>query len=133
MIDPILGRLRDALEESGKGTAELVRDGVAKQQTISKWKNDDTTKPTAESVAQVVVKLGLNGHWLLTGERGTTGKADYQAGVRATCKLYEDLCRVISGVAEEKRLDAQLAEIRAELAEMRRQLPPGGHRRADGG
>lgn len=123
-MKPIQARLVEAIKDSGRTVPELIRLGVASQQVLSNWQSPKGLDPAASSVARAVEKLGLNGHYILTGERGGQGQADFLAGIRAACRIYSELCVAISTASDEVRVHAAIEGIEAELREIRRQLPP---------
>jgi hypothetical protein len=62
-------RLRFALELSGLGQNEAARKVKASQSVASKWFDSSTdTLPGGRFVGRLARILGINGHWLVTGE-----------------------------------------------------------------
>jgi hypothetical protein len=62
-------RLRFALELSGLGQNEVARKVRASQSVASKWFDPETdTLPGGRFVGRLARILGINGHWLVTGE-----------------------------------------------------------------
>lgn len=94
-------RLREVIKEAiaaGETQGALAkRLGVA-QSTISGWLGDEELDPRASVLAAVARELGINGHWLLTGEGekySLSRGADevYATGLAAGLRCAEDLIR----------------------------------------
>ena len=79
-------RLRQVLDDRGMSQADLARElgvGVA---TVSEWFTRGRV-PNGDVMLRLPLALGVNGHWLLTGDGprdldGTAGGDPYQHGVR---------------------------------------------------
>jgi len=70
-------RLRQVLDDQGMSQADLARElgvGVA---TVSEWFTRGRV-PNGDVMLRLPGALGVNGHWLLTGE----GPREYEAGPR---------------------------------------------------
>lgn len=66
-----LSRLREVVREAldaGESQAALAKRLRLSQPTISGWLTEDELDPKASVLAVVVRVLGVNGHWLLSGE-----------------------------------------------------------------
>lgn len=62
-------RLRRALSLRGMTQSELARTIGVRQATISQWfSSESPAQPKAEQMIKLPGALGVNGHWLLTGE-----------------------------------------------------------------
>ena len=62
-------RLAFALSLSGKGQNEVAREVGASQSVASDWFDQETdTLPGGKFLVRLPGALGVNGHWLLTGE-----------------------------------------------------------------
>ncbi|MBD0319486.1 MAG: helix-turn-helix domain-containing protein [Gemmatimonadetes bacterium] len=79
-------RLRQVLDDRGMSQADLARElgvGVA---TVSEWFTRGRV-PNGDVMLRLPLALGVNGHWLLTGDGprdldGAAGGDPYQHGVR---------------------------------------------------
>ena len=67
-MNPIIKRVRAVITESGLSQTALERAELGTQGMISKWMRLDDADPSSGALARLVTILGLNGHWLLTGE-----------------------------------------------------------------
>jgi transcriptional regulator with XRE-family HTH domain len=67
-LNEILGRVREVLDDTGKTPRALADAGVASQQTLSRLTTVDEAEPSAATLASICEVLGVNGHWLLTGQ-----------------------------------------------------------------
>lgn len=75
-------RLHDSLLRSGKGQNEVAREVGASNSVASEWfSKDSDVLPGGKFLMRLPQVLGVNGHWLITGEgsrypQPTTGRKD---------------------------------------------------------
>ena len=75
-------RLRFALSLSGKGQNQVAREVDASNSVASEWFDSESdTLPGGKFIGPLAISLGVNGHWLITGQghwypHATTGRRD---------------------------------------------------------
>jgi transcriptional regulator with XRE-family HTH domain len=107
-----LDRLREvvgAALDAGETQGALAKRLKLTQPTISGWLTEDKLDPRASALEAVVRALGVNGHWLLTGEGdryGASRGADvvYRTGVAA--RLHRAAAAIAATLSTEAVLDA---------------------------
>lgn len=96
-MDAIAGfraRLREGLEHRGISQTELARRLEVRVATVNEWLNRDTM-PSGPTMLRLPGMLGVDGHWLLTGERRPPEGTDALFGdrrARVAALLEEAIC-----------------------------------------
>lgn len=127
-----LGRLRAVIREAldaGESQNALAKRLRVAQPTISGWLTEDALDPRASVLERVVRTLGVNGHWLLTGQgdqRVLSGGGDvvFAAGVQAGLSQAEEAIRRLRTISA----DAAAAASSLEALAMADQAAAGAHR-----
>jgi transcriptional regulator with XRE-family HTH domain len=88
--DTPLSRLREIVQEmvdAGDSQSDIAKRLGLSQPTISGWLTEERLDPRASALGVVAQKLGINGHWLLTGQGSRrvddSATAVFADGVRA--------------------------------------------------
>jgi len=134
-VSGILGRLRDELSEALRTSnpTALARRLRVDQSTVWHWLHEAKEPPRAESLAAVVRELGLNGHWLLTGEGHRYARPEEAAEAVYGRAFVAGLRRGATLAAE--AIEAEALRVSEQVAEGAAALPPRGRarRRAEAG
>ena len=140
-LDRLRSIVREALDAGDSQKVLAKRLGVA-QPTISGWLTEDTLDPRASVLEAVARVLGVNAHWLVTGEgerRAMTVGADavFAAGVQSGLQRAEEAVRALRTIGEERdRADRAVERgvaARREAAELETRGGRGTRGRARGG
>ena len=144
-VNPILVRTRQVLAETGKTQRALAAEGIASQQTLSRIARVDEAEPSAATLATICAKLGINGHWLLTGqgERHVIsggGDAVFAAGVQAGLQRAEEALRALrvtsadaAAVASSLEVEQLVEKAKAGTHRPPRAAGPGDRKRRSAG
>lgn len=89
-------RLREALERKGMSQTELARQLGVRVATVNEWLNRGTM-PSGPIMLRLPGILGLDGHWLLTGEQRVAGGGERLTDLRRDrlASLLEDALLVL--------------------------------------
>lgn len=147
-MTPILARVRRAIKEAGISQAALERAGVASQSAISAWFTREDSEPSASALGRLAEVLGLNGHWLLTGQgerraMGSGADAVFGAGFEAGLQRAEEMIRELratsadaSGAEERRARDERVQrrhrQVQAEKAQTAQPPRPAPRKKAQG-
>lgn len=131
-----LARLREVIQKAlddGESQAALGKRLGVTQPTVHGWLNEDGLDPKASVLEAVARVLGINGHWLLTGQgdkRALSAGADvvFAFGVQTGLLRAEEAVRTLRATSADatEASDRAAAErlLRAAMADVAAASPP---------